>query len=290
MKAVLASLLLLPLFARAEDANPEATCRTHLRNLGGAVKAYQLLHDNKTPGKLSDLYLDGLIDSYGDFVCPASGTTITMTSEIDAKSDYTFESLPDTKDLLAREKSPHHANDTVLAVFADGAIKPVAVPGASPPQQTTTPSTSVMRPAVQETPPATTSSETQPGSTTEEEQPLPPVIAPQMPKPGTPQPTPPAPTLGPRRAFLGVEIGDHPQQPGIGAVVAKVAPGGPADTVLKPADIIVAANGEPIETSRQLLEVLAKLSPGARLDLLFYREGKMQKSNLILGLRPAELP
>jgi hypothetical protein len=37
--------------ARAEDAITEAACRTHLRNLGGAVKAYRLIHEDKTPAK-----------------------------------------------------------------------------------------------------------------------------------------------------------------------------------------------------------------------------------------------
>src|SRR2546423_1448383 len=56
MKIILTLLLItLPTIARADDS--EGACGTHLKHLGGAVKAYQLIHNNKNPAKLSDLYL-----------------------------------------------------------------------------------------------------------------------------------------------------------------------------------------------------------------------------------------
>jgi hypothetical protein len=54
MKKIIALLFVIPLLARAESS-PEETCRTHLKDLAGALKAYRLLHDNKNPPKLADL-------------------------------------------------------------------------------------------------------------------------------------------------------------------------------------------------------------------------------------------
>ncbi len=113
--------------ARAADATSEDACRAHLKRIGGAIRAYRLIHENKFPAKLADLYLDGLVENLGDFTCPASGTFITSSAELDAKSDYTLESVPGTTNLLAREKNSRHGQNIVLAVFADGSIKPVAV-------------------------------------------------------------------------------------------------------------------------------------------------------------------
>jgi hypothetical protein len=120
---LLALVLCAPLFAVAEEANSDAARAATLKHLGGAIKGYQIIHDTKPPMKLSDLYRDGLADSFGDFVRPGSGTTITMETEIDAKSDYTLEPLPDVKNMLVREKTP--VNNNVLVLLADGSIKSV---------------------------------------------------------------------------------------------------------------------------------------------------------------------
>jgi hypothetical protein len=125
-------LLCLALFSLAEEPNSDAVRRGQLKNLGGAVKAYRIIHDGKSPAKLSDLYRDGLAENLSDFVRPGSHALITIDSEIDEKSDYTLESMPDTKDLLVREKSPG-ADGKVLGVFADGTIKVLAAPGFSGP-------------------------------------------------------------------------------------------------------------------------------------------------------------
>lgn len=125
------SLVLMATLARAAD-DPEAGCRSRLRNLGGAISAYRLIHENKPPAKLSDLYLDGLVTSLEDFICPASGSSIKTDSEIDAKSDYTLEPAAGAKDMFVREKTARHGG-APLAIFADGSIKPVgATSGAAP--------------------------------------------------------------------------------------------------------------------------------------------------------------
>jgi hypothetical protein len=123
-------LLCLAVFALAEEPNSDAVRRGQLKHLGGAVKAYQLIHDGKSPAKLSDLYNEGLAENLSDFVRPGSHKLITLDSEIDEKSDYTLESMPDTKDLLVREKSPG-ADGKLLGVFADGTIKVLATSSSS---------------------------------------------------------------------------------------------------------------------------------------------------------------
>lgn len=125
------SLVLVATLARAAD-DPEAGCRSRLRNLGGAISAYRLIHENKPPAKLSDLYLDGLVTSLEDFICPASGSSIKTDSEIDAKSDYTLEPAAGAKDMFVREKTARHGG-APLAIFADGSIKAVGPAGATAP-------------------------------------------------------------------------------------------------------------------------------------------------------------
>ena len=258
MRAFLALLLLLPALVHADDN--EATCRTHLKHLAGAVGAYKLIHNDKPPGKLSDLYLDGFVDSYSDFVCPASGTSITSTGEIDAKSDYAFA----TGDIVVQEKAGHR-----FAAFADGSIKPVvaALDKRGPDPVTPTPPRS---PSAATTDPESDFSLIPPGT----------VIPPQ-------QPPPPPPPLGPRPAgYLGVDLNDEPNS-GNGAYVVGAVPGGPAAAAgLRAGDLILALNGEPIQTTRQLGSIVAGMSPGQRVDLLVLRAGRNQKLTVVLGARP----
>jgi hypothetical protein len=129
MKTILVlAFAAFPLLAHAQD---DSARRAQIKHLGGAVKAYGILHENKLPAKLSDLYRDGLADKLGDFVAPGSGTTITSDAEIDAKGDYTMEPLGDKKDMLVREKTPAKGGSTVLAIFADGKIEALPVSGAT---------------------------------------------------------------------------------------------------------------------------------------------------------------
>lgn len=340
MKILLALLFALPLLSRAEDA--ETVCRAHLKRIGGAVRAYRLIHENKDPARLSDLYLEGLVESYGDFVCPSSGTAITLTSEIDTKSDYTLEPLQDVKDLVAREKTPRHAGN-ILAVFADGAMRLIAMPGpqeavsaskpapVSPPPATAAtqppivpqPATAIAQPPgpppttatqpVQPSQPAVVSSTTPPPAvsvgrpgvtvTTQSGSPSLKVIPSedgkievQLIPPGfvvSPQsPAPPPPALGQRApGYLGISVGNT-QQAATGAVVADVTRGGPADTAsgLKPGDHIISVNGNPIENARQFADMVGRQSAGSRLELLLYRDGKLQRANLVLGVKPAGKP
>jgi hypothetical protein len=149
-KALAIALVTLAVCSRAEDAPVSAARRDRLKHLGGAIKAYGILHENKPPAKLSDLYHDGLADKLTDFVCPGSGTTITSEAEIDAKSDYTVEPLADAKEMIVREKNPLPGANTVLAIFTDSSIKSLPVSAGS--TAATTPATSSPSPAAKTSP------------------------------------------------------------------------------------------------------------------------------------------
>jgi hypothetical protein len=149
-KALALALVTLAVSSWAEDAPVSAARRDHLKHLGGAIKAYGILHENKPPAKLSDLFHDGLADKLSDFVCPGSGTTISSEAEIDAKSDYTLEPLAGAKEMIVREKNPLPGATTVLAIFTDSSIKSLPVSGGS--TAAATPATSSPTPAMQTSP------------------------------------------------------------------------------------------------------------------------------------------
>ena len=63
-------LLCLALLSLAQEPNSDALRRGQLKHMGGALRAYQIIHDGKSPAKLSDLYREGLAESLSDFVRP----------------------------------------------------------------------------------------------------------------------------------------------------------------------------------------------------------------------------
>ncbi len=289
MKIRIALLLLSAVVVRgAEDS--ENVCRTHLRHLGGALKAYKLLHEDKAPTKLSELYLEGLTDSLGDFNCPASGTTIATAAEIDAKSDYE----PGSGDILVREKLAHHG-DKPLAILADGSIKPIdstktaetapAKPAANaaavPAVTETTPP--VPAPAPPPTPPAAPETATNAESLPEFS------LIPPGTKLPPQKPPPPAPALGlgtRETAYFGANLRDTGTAD-FGAVIVQVLPRSPAErSGFKEGDVIITVDGQTIQTSRQFVEAVAGITPGARVNMLAVRKGKNLKFTVILGSQP----
>lgn len=96
-----------------------------------------------------------------------------------------------------------------------------------------------------------------------------------------------------RRGWLGVYIQevtrelattfglDHPT----GALVAQVMPGGPADGVLKPGDVILEFAGKPVDSSATLPFHVGSASIEKDVDVLVKRSG----SNLLVSLRLGEL-
>lgn len=72
-----------------------------------------------------------------------------------------------------------------------------------------------------------------------------------------------------------------------GVVVAHVVAGGPADGVLESADVIMAIDGQYVDSTDDFLLRLAQHEPGARLNLAVIRDGEMM--DLLLTL-PSSAP
>jgi serine protease Do len=62
-----------------------------------------------------------------------------------------------------------------------------------------------------------------------------------------------------------------------GVVVRGVAPGGPAEKVLKPGDVVTAIEGKPVKTSRELQEQIYYRKPGDTITLDVVRNNKPTK-------------
>jgi serine protease Do len=99
------------------------------------------------------------------------------------------------------------------------------------------------------------------------------------------------------RGWIGVKIQNVTQEiadsMGLkstkGALIAQPQKGAPAeDAGLKAGDVIVAVNGEKIETSRDLARRIAALGPGKTVDIAYLRSGAERTVKLKLGTLPDE--
>jgi serine protease Do len=99
------------------------------------------------------------------------------------------------------------------------------------------------------------------------------------------------------RGWIGVKI--QPVTPEIadslglksakGALIAQPQKGAPAEAAgLKAGDVIVAVNGEKIETPRELARRIAALGPNKSVDLVYLRNGSEKSAKLTLGKLPEE--
>lgn len=80
--------------------------------------------------------------------------------------------------------------------------------------------------------------------------------------------------VNPRRAMLGVNLGDA-EPSGGGVRVEGVSPGGPAaEAGVKPGDVIVAIQAKPVATGRELVRAMEAIEPGEKVALRLRREGK----------------
>jgi len=101
------------------------------------------------------------------------------------------------------------------------------------------------------------------------------------------------------RGYLGVQISnllDEYREPlGLpddqeGAYIAEVTPGAPAEQAgLRADDIVVAVNGESIESSTELTRRVGQARPGETLRLEIIREGRRQTVNVRAGTRPSDI-
>lgn len=100
-----------------------------------------------------------------------------------------------------------------------------------------------------------------------------------------------------QRGWIGIQI--QPVTPEIaeslrlskpeGALVAGVQQGGPAaDADLKPSDVVVAVDGQPIRDPRELSRRIGAARPGASVRLTVMRDGAERTVQLTLGQLPDE--
>ena len=76
----------------------------------------------------------------------------------------------------------------------------------------------------------------------------------------------------------------------LGIVIQDVNPGGPADRAgLRPDDVILSINAEPIVTERQALLLVAGAKPGDEMDILVWRDGVEVRVTVVATER-SELP
>jgi len=74
-----------------------------------------------------------------------------------------------------------------------------------------------------------------------------------------------------------------------GAVIADLVPNGPAQRAgVKPGDVVVAVNGQPVTTPNEMTREVAKVHAGDTAHLDLYRSGKELTIDVHTGLRPSE--
>jgi len=97
-----------------------------------------------------------------------------------------------------------------------------------------------------------------------------------------------------RRGWLGVTIQDVDKNTakalGLseekGALVASVQKGDPADKAgIKPGDVILKVNGQKIDESRKLSQMIGQFKPGAKVDVQIWRQGETRNEQITLGQR-----
>lgn len=71
----------------------------------------------------------------------------------------------------------------------------------------------------------------------------------------------------------------------VGGYIVQISPNGPADKAgLKRGDVVVAADGEVIQSFDQLTVIVAQHRPGDRIDVTYYRKGASDKSTTTVTL------
>jgi serine protease Do len=94
------------------------------------------------------------------------------------------------------------------------------------------------------------------------------------------------------RGWLGVSVSDLPPGEGRkknpGVAVAGIDRAGPgAKSGLRVGDVVVAVNGQPVETSRGLIRAVAATAPGGNVSLSVRRQGRDFEVPVTVGRRPA---
>ena len=94
------------------------------------------------------------------------------------------------------------------------------------------------------------------------------------------------------RGWLGVSVADlvtpdaaKRHVPGV--AIAAVDRAGPAAKAgIKPGDVVVALNGQAVDTSRELIRSVAAVAPGGNVIMLVRRQGREFELPVTVGRRP----
>jgi serine protease Do len=87
------------------------------------------------------------------------------------------------------------------------------------------------------------------------------------------------------RGWLGVAVDDRDG----GVTVASVDRNGPAaKSGIRAGDVVVAINGDRIESSRGLIRAVAAVPPGDSVRVTVRRQGREMEISVNVGRRPAE--
>jgi serine protease Do len=86
------------------------------------------------------------------------------------------------------------------------------------------------------------------------------------------------------RGWLGVSVDDRDD----GVLIAGISRDGPAaKSGIRPGDVVVAINGDRIETSRGLIRAVAAVTPGNSIRVTVRRQGREMEIPVSVGRRPA---
>ncbi|MBA2689484.1 MAG: PDZ domain-containing protein, partial [Burkholderiales bacterium] len=100
------------------------------------------------------------------------------------------------------------------------------------------------------------------------------------------------------RGWIGVEVRDvtadlaasFPMTVRRGALIANILRGGPADRAfVRPGDVLVGVNGQPVTDSTAMLNLIAELPPGREATLEILREQQQVALKVKVGKRPANV-
>ena len=115
--------MLLPAISMARSRARQAKCASNLSIIGKASAMYSMDHDDKYPGKISEM--DEIKSNPAIAVCPSSGTVVGDPATIDTWSDYTIiaskaDASPDTVHAYCR--SENHKGEGANVLYIDGSV------------------------------------------------------------------------------------------------------------------------------------------------------------------------
>ena len=91
------------------------------------------------------------------------------------------------------------------------------------------------------------------------------------------------------RGWLGVSVQEPGRGPGAGVAIASVDRAGPgARAGLRASDVVLAVNGDRVDSSRSLIRAVAAIAPGGSVRLSIRRAGQVIELPVTVGRRPPD--